>query len=293
MKRLALITLHGMGETKRDYAESLFAAVRRRLGDALYADVAPLPVYYQHILQGNEAEVWQRTLQMGKVHYDDLRKFLLFGIADAAGMDNQKERPASVYELAQIEIAKAMFAARAAVGDDGQVIAIAQSLGGQVLSSYLYDAQKAAKAAKNAARPPSAGVWRNIHAFARPISGGATLTNQDVAFIGGGALRLLYTTGCNIPIFVASHKTMDVIPIDPPTADFEWHNFYDPDDVLGWPLQPLNSGYGTLVQDHVMNAGQGLVNRLVKSWNPLSHTAYWTDDDVVVPLANHMRALLG
>jgi hypothetical protein len=62
--------------------------------------------------------------------------------------------------------------------------------------------------------------------------------------------------------------------------------------VLGWPLQPLGGGYETLVQDHDIKSGQGFVNLIVKSWNPLSHTTYWTDDDVVEPLAKDLTAFL-
>ena len=58
----------------------------------------------------------------------------------------------------------------------------------------------------------------------------------------------LVTTGCNIPIFVAAHKEMHLIPIAPPTQLFKWINFYDPDDVLGCPLQPLSNGYRALVE---------------------------------------------
>jgi len=68
---------------------------------------------------------------------------LLFGFADAAGLETDKEDPGSVYEKAQQEIANRVIDAANAVGADGPMVAIAQSLGCQMLSSYIYDAQKA------------------------------------------------------------------------------------------------------------------------------------------------------
>jgi hypothetical protein len=286
MAKVALLTVHGMGETKEDYHLPLLKALQKKLKNR-FDEVSVHRVYYQNILQGNEAVVWQACKAL--VHYDDLRKFLLFGFADAAGLETNKDAPRSVYELAQREIASRMLEARATVGPDGPIVAIAQSLGCQMLSSYIYDAQKARKAragGPNAPRYPSAGLWQ------QPYVEDGTWDDAKLAYASGATLSTLLTTGCNIPIFVAAHKTMSIIPIDKPNGEFEWHNFYDPDDVLGWPLVPLRGGYETLVQDHPINSGQGFINWVVKSWNPLSHTAYWTDDNVVDPLAQALRDIV-
>jgi hypothetical protein len=281
-KKLALLTVHGMGETKRDYARSLKERLDAKLWSQMNS-VAFCPIYYQEILQPNEAEIWNRSQRTGGLHYDDLRKFFLFGFADAAGLENRKELPASVYEDAQIEIARTMLKARNDMGGDGPVIVIAQSLGCQVFSSYIYDAQKASKGMA------SIGIWRNIDLFSEEITNSVRpLTSEEKSFLAGDTIVGLVTTGCNIPIFVAAHKRMAIIPIEPPTPQFKWLNFYDPDDVLGWPLQPLSDGYAKLVKDHRINAGHGLIKWLV-SWTPMSHGGYWEDDDVLKPLTSLLK----
>ncbi|GAB3452918.1 hypothetical protein GCM10027321_02350 [Massilia terrae] len=63
--------------------------------------------------------------------------------------------------------------------------------------------------------------------------------------------------------------------------------------MLGWPLQPLSEAYGKLVKDVEINAGQGLFDLVAKSWNPWSHTTYWTDNGVLDPVANTLRKLAG
>lgn len=283
MTQVALIAVHGMGETLPDYADGLMAGVRSRLG-ALAGQAVMRAVYYQGILHDNQRQVWDRTAATGKVRYASLRKFVLYGLGDAAGLENRKEVPGSVYEQAQGEIAAALLSAHA-LRPAMPVVFVAQSLGGQVLSSYLYDAQKAA-----AGRQVGAGIWRNIDAWAKQSLGRA-LTASERVFLGGGTCAGLVTTGCNIPIFVAAHKEMHIIPIAPPTSLFKWINFYDPDDVLGWPLQPLSNGYRALVEDRAINAGGGVAGILARSWNPLSHDGYWEDGAVLDAIAAMLRRL--
>jgi hypothetical protein len=282
LANVALITVHGMGNTPVDYAATVIRDLRRLMGAAAFGKVSVCPAYYQSILKPNEREVWGRIDLRTKLHYDELRKFILYGFADALGLENSKEMPGSVYEEAQILIARAFLAARERLGGDGPVVFLSQSLGCQVLSSYLYDAQKAAAGGT----PP--GIWRDIDGFALQIAGRA-LGSAETAFLAGTTCEGWITTGCNIPIFVAAHKRMEILPIARPTPNFKWINIYDRNDVLGWPLQPLSDGYELLVEDRAINAGKGLVNWLLKSWNPLSHSTYWTDHDVLDPLADMLR----
>ena len=283
MAEVALITVHGMGETPPTYADGLMERVRGQLG-AVAGEVVMRSVYYQKILQDNQYTVWDRTRQGSAVRYAELRKFVLFGFGDAAGLENRKEIPGSVYELAQGEIARTLLSAHA-IRPGMPVVFVAQSLGGQVLSSYIYDAQKA-----GAGRPVGAGIWRNIDAWAAGALG-RSLTASEKTFLAAGTCAALVTTGCNIPVFVAAHKEMHIIPIAPPTSLFKWINFYDPDDILGWPLQPLSGGYRALVEDRAINAGGGVANLLLRSWNPLAHNSYWDDDAVIAAIAAMLRRL--
>ena len=86
------------------------------------------------------------------------------------------------------------------------------------------------------------------------------------------------------------------MPIEFPASDLStdqkklarWYNFFDPDDVLGYLLKPLSSGY-----DKVVNAGIPInVGRLLSSWNPASHTQYWTDDSFTKPVVKFLMEFL-
>ena len=67
-----------------------------------------------------------------------------------------------------------------------------------------------------------------------------------------------------------------------------WLNFYDPDDILGYPLKPINSDYRKVVtKDIAINAGG-----FFSSWNPLSHNGYWKDNDFTKPVSNLIASFL-
>jgi hypothetical protein len=273
MSKVALLTIPGLGEQPLDYADDMRRALSHRMG-AAFANVDVHSVYYQHLLKPNELDVWNRTRERSTVRYEQLRKFILFGFADAAGLENRKEYDNSVYEQAQMEIARALLAILEHRGPDTPIVLLAHSLGCQVMSSFIYDAQKRAGGGAVAA-----GIWK-------PGRMADSLTAEQRKFLQCGTVRTFVTTGCNIPVFVSAHQRMDVKPIIKPNPGFTWLNLYDPDDALGWPLQPLEGGYETLVEDRVVNAGQGILDFMTKSLNPLSHTAYWTDDEVIKPLAS-------
>jgi len=287
MTRAALITLHGMGETARDYADSMLDKVDNGLSEGERSELSIGVVYYQDLLQDNQRRVWDACSSAQHLSFADLRKFLLFGFGDAAGLETNKDDPGSTYEDAQLEIVRQLLMVRGATSSNPPLVVIAQSLGGQVFSDFIWDAQRARAAADDpAVPPPRAGIWQPGTLAARL---GRMPSAQELSFLQGDTLSCIVTTGCNIPIFVAAHRAMNIKAIARPNDGFEWHNFFDPQDVLGWPLQPLGGGYETLVRDHSINAGG-----ILRSWNPLSHTAYWTDADVVRPLLQQLhRALAG
>lgn len=268
-KTLALITLHGMGDTARNYADELFERLRRELGRSSWDRVLCKPIYYQDILQRNQADIFSRMRE--QLDWMKLRKFLLYGFSDAGSLEYKKEAPNSSYFRTQQEILRRLDQVFEEAGSV-PVIVVAQSLGGQVISSYLWDAEQDPEA--------SVGVWHGT------LGDGIARGSAQDRFRRLQGLQRLYTTGCNIPLFVAGHLRIEAIKAHP---DFRWFNFFDEDDVLGWPLRPLSSSYDRLVEDLAVNVGSGLVGTLVKSWNPLSHEGYWSDAAVVRHIASSIR----
>lgn len=287
MKTVSLIAVHGMGRTEEKYAEDFFQEVEKRLGkvgNRLQFEA----IYYQNLLQPNEDRVWKQV--GGRLRWDDLRKFVLFGFADAAGLESGKESPKSVYTLAQIEIARTLYRAGKAT-QNGPVVLCAHSLGGQVVSNYFWDAGNFIASAATPAKRPKFGFWADPVGFSEAVGSAKPLTKDELEFLAGRTLSRLITTGCNIPVFIAAHARDDILPFERPNPAFSWHNYYDKDDVLGWPLEELSDAYGKMVKDYRVNAGSGVFGWVLKSWNPASHNEYWGDDEVLDPLIAHIRKL--
>ncbi|HEX9173346.1 MAG TPA: hypothetical protein VF861_11845, partial [Telluria sp.] len=90
MPDVALITVHGMGEDNVEYAAPLRKRLARKMGPRFEESVDVRSVYYKAALLQNQQVVWDRIAATSKVHYDDLRKFVLFGLGDAAGLETRK-----------------------------------------------------------------------------------------------------------------------------------------------------------------------------------------------------------
>ena len=105
-------------------------------------------------------------------------------------------------------------------------------------------------------------------------------------------LQRFLTTGCNIPVFVAGHSTIEPIDRAKLGATFKWVNQFDPDDALGWPLRQLSRQYDALVEDERVNAGGDTLLSAIKSLTPYGHTQYWTTSKVLDRIAAELRALL-
>ena len=269
MAKLAVLAIHGIGTTRRGYSKKLETHLRRTLGKAS-DELCFVEIDYQKHLQGNQEGLWERVRR--GLRWTLLRRFLLFYFGDAAAVLYNSREPDSVYLKVQRSIYEAAAQALSKLErPDCPVVIIAQSLGCQIVSSYLWDAQR------------DKGLWatRNIEGLEGEVP-------HNDAFLKLATTRYFLTTGCNIPLIVSG--LTEAIPIDNPNEHFRWLNYYDRDDPLGWPLAPLYSYRSTSArpEDVVVSVGNVLTG-----WNPLSHGAYWTSSSFIRPASSLIGELLG
>lgn len=267
-KKVAFVTIHGMGDTKKNYHKALTDRLIAELGSARWDKIAFRSVYYQKFLQENQESYFSRVSD--RLDWWKMRKFLLYGFSDAGGLEYSRTLPNSVYTKVQRRIFNTLGKLWSELGGSAPVVFIGQSLGCHVLSNYIWDASKYGNI--------NYGIWGEDH---------SALSAAEIQFRQLRSLKVLVTTGCNMPLFLAGLNQNDIVPIARPNPEFVWENYFDEDDVLGWPLRELSNGYHDLVQDKEINSGG-----LFASWTPFSHQKYWTDKDVIRPLAAHLRAQL-
>lgn len=277
MRSIAVAIIHGVGKTDLSFAEAMSAEVTDRFANELGLDAAAAeealvirPIYWAPVLTEPEDLLWGRMKAGGDLDFTSLRRFLIDFAADAiAYQPTPHDR--TVYDDIHFIFADTIRELADVAGSEAPLCLVAHSLGSVIASNYLYDLQVDPR--KKIISPR---VRKNIRPT--PLERGETLA-------------LLYTLGSPIAIWSLRYEDFGR-PIEfpprklaahyPELSDLaEWINFYDKDDIIGYPLKTLNERYRAVVtEDRLINAGSWLT-----SWNPASHLGYWEDDDITTPIA--------
>ena len=267
MADLAIAVIHGMGSQTRDFAEPVIEELSRRVQKRGKdpARIAWQPIYWADLLTGAELAYLRRAKNRADLDYLRLRRFVVTAFGDAAAY----QQVSSVHNTTYGDIHGRVREAVHRLYVDGlgsrpkPLIVLAHSMGGHILSNYVWDAQKA----PNASVPPF----------------------ERMDWLSG-----IVTFGCNLPLFTFAYSQVEPIQFPPARlrddlkAKSKWLNFYDSDDILGYPLKPISEGYAEVVtRDIAINAGG-----VFSSWNPLSHNGYWTDNDFTKPVSHFISSFL-
>jgi alpha-beta hydrolase superfamily lysophospholipase len=270
---LGIIVIHGIGEQKAEFAAGFIAAVNQRLEDRAQS-VCWKAVLWADLVEPQETDLLKRLSQGRHLDWQWLRRFVVHFLADAVAYQRVPGRGQvdGLYNRIHARVAERLtelrdelFRTASPNAADPPLLVIAHSLGGHIMSNYIWDHQRANPARTRIGNPP---------------------------FVKAETLAGMITFGCNIPLFALALP--EIVPIKIPLAptasspnDKPWLNMYDADDVLGYPLAPLSLGYEALVADHEVKVGGPLT-----AWNPASHNAYWTDNDVTTQVAASIDTLL-
>lgn len=240
-----------------------------RAGGAKNGDVAWKEVFWSDVLQSRQEDCLKKIKR--KTGWDNTRHFVMCNLSDAAsycftpdGTDQTNEEIRSRFEGNILDMEKD-------IGPKGQIVILAHSLRDHITSNYIYDQQSY---------------------LVRKKVGMHSSNLQNMTTVSG-----LITFGCNIPVFVFSYSEEDVIPIGYPGSNLPankkfktwWYNFYDKDDILGFPMADTSRAYGALAKS------TGLVDDSINAcgffdaWNPLSHNAYWRDNELTDPIVHFIK----
>jgi len=270
MKRLAIIVIHGMGSQQPDFADPMVREINCRVKDlGKNPDaIAWQPVFWQDILEPRQLAYLGSARRRSTMDFVRLRQFILTAFGDAVAYQLTSRSPSAPYQMIHARIAAAL---RRLYRDQldarpQPLIVFAHSLGGHIVSNFIWDQQA------HRQKP-----MRGISNFERAKT-----------LVG------MVTFGCNIPLFTFAFDKVQPIKVPAPEvrgakrAKAKWLNFYDPDDVLGYPLKPICPGYANVVSKDVpINVGG-----VLSSWNPMSHAGYWTDNDFTKPAAKFVASFL-
>jgi hypothetical protein len=276
-QKIAVAIIHGVGKQDPNFADGMAQELKdrfaREMGKKLKdptSELAILPVYWAPAVQDAEEELWRRMKRGGEMDFTTLRRFLVDFAADAiAYQPTPTDR--WIYDGIHEKFAEILNRLATEAGQKAPLCVIAHSLGSVIASNYFYDLQ----------HPERSLIARNV----KKRIGNTPLER-------GKTFALFYTLGSPIAIWSLRYDNFGV-PIAVPSPELskyypnlkgEWVNFYDEDDVIGYPLKTLNEAYRKAIKaDRQINAGG-----LLSSWNPASHLGYWTDNDVTKPIAQEL-----
>lgn len=267
--KLAVLVIHGMGTQTPGFADSLVVELNSRLEDhgKDSAEIAFATVFWADITQPAQEAYLGRARKDHDLDFMSVRRFVVGALGDAAAYQRIDDSNNSVYTAIHERVQTVihhLFVSQ--LGETSvPLVVMAHSLGGHIMSNYIWDIQNG-----------------NV-----PRQG---LSGFEKFWSHAGMI----TFGCNIPLFTFAYKKIEPIEFPSPRLPSNvkslarWYNFYDPDDVLGYPLKPVSPSYARIVDaDTAINVGG-----LLSSWNPASHTQYWTDDSFTKPVATFLATLL-
>ena len=287
MAKKILIYIHGVGGQSKTKFDKDVDKLKDRILDedeSLKNEVIFQGVYYHDLLQSRQEDYFDKIEK--KVDKDSIREQILYKVGDAFAHENKSHLQDSKYQQIQHKVYEGIKEAYKTAGDENaEVVILAHSLGAQIISSYIWDAQK-----KNAGDNVSGGVFKFQYNNIDGIENDQQTLRKLKSFI---------TIGCNIPIFVSSQDSVQSIYSNNEQLlsenknnlgyDFNWVNMYEADDILGWPLQTLGdyynkdlfgASYTDAVKDIKVDTSESLF---------FAHTGYKKDSDVIEKIVEELR----
>ncbi|MCM3631258.1 chemotaxis protein [Paenibacillus glycanilyticus] len=274
---IAVAVIHGIGQSREDF----YAELARNLS-AQMAVVNPdvklhvEGIYWGDIVNRLEAKLWNR-IQEKKLRWARLlrlRPFFVNQLGEAIAYqaiprDNDSSPDDYIYDEIHRRFAVCLQRLSDQAGQDAPLCIIAHSLGSIIASNFFYDLQNGKLTAKAAEARAE-----NTPGLAR----GETLTH-------------FYTLGSPLAVWALRFEDFGV-PIAVPAPPLqghgigEWVNFYDTDDVIAYPIKPLNELYKNVVTADIEVKCPGLL-----SWTPLSHRKYFQTPAVIERIVHSLSTL--
>lgn len=259
MTRVAVMVIHGLGMQKEDYADTLISRLNKEFDQVMVLPGAAAacldiePVFWADVFADKEEELYQKLVKDQVLNYQLLRRFIIHYLADAVAYQ-PVENHGHHYDAVHATLSKAMHALSGRNGPETPLCVIAHSLGAVIASNFFYDLQF-----------PSGRV--------------PSIIDPNSALERGDTLTAFYSFGTTLPLWsLRYHEFNRPIAVPSPLADTylpgisgEWVNFYDRNDILGYPLKPIDPAYEAAVKEDIeIHAGGWLVQ-----WSPLSHSGYF------------------
>lgn len=284
-QKLAVLLIHGidrhnlddleMDAAKKQMIQHIKAEFARQVSGVQPENALEFEIVVWALQAGlqNRKLDFMRMMSESGVKLGLLREFMMDVISTSV-MYQSRLNNRHTYEEIHSAIALGVRSLSKRAGETAPLFVVAHSLGAMITQQYFYDLQWDSPTRQ--LMPPNV---RQIVGVA-PVEKGHTLTS--VYTLGNpAALWLMRFEHFGTPMIVPAPEMKKHYP----KLTGRWANIYDKDDVLAYPLKPLNAEFEKAVEDIEVNVGG-----ILESWNPASHLAYWTDKNIARIIATDLAA---
>jgi hypothetical protein len=275
--KLGVLIIHGVGSQEDCFAQPMIDHLKEKLSESDRTKICWKPVWWAHLLDRKEDILLRELFPEGDSNswfdWFKLRAFVMNYVGDLIAYrylpnisDPTKERN-EIYEVIHEIVHDSIVEIKNELrSEDTPIIVMAHSLGSVIMFDYIRDRQNNKNATGYGATP-----FERMETLA--------------GFI---------TFGSPIPLFTLAYDTVPCINFPPDNLQKDlkdkakWLNFYDHDDVFGWPLKYLSKRCeACVIEDKPVNVGD-----IFTFWDPLCHSKYWTDNDCTKPVAKYISEIL-
>ncbi|HMQ67634.1 MAG TPA: hypothetical protein PKA90_01760 [Ignavibacteria bacterium] len=271
--KIGIGIIHGMGTQNKNFANTLINDLKSYYGEKNDTkDLYFRSVFWADILQKSENALW-KNLKMDDLSFDKLRHFVVHYLADTIAYQKMYEEKKAeskndrtVYFRIQERISEALKDIDENTEPDAPLVLIGHSLGTVMLLNYIYDSQKSPAQKKT--------IYWN----------GKTETGNLAGLILCGSPFALWTLrkeGFGEAINFPGEKVKGNLK-----TISKWVNFYDKDDVLGFPIKNINSSYKKNKQLIDIPVE---VDNPVLGWTPLSHDDYFRTISIIKSISGFLQ----
>ncbi len=264
--RVAFAAIHGMGAQDATFADTFLRDVHARVTARGVASDAleTTSIWWGDLFQIDEDDLWRRMSQAHRLDWAWLRKFVMGVLADAVAYRRPNPGQYDHYQAIHQRVYERLAELAARAGSRTPLIVAAHSLGSVIFSDHVWDEQH------------HRGPGRDTFTRCETLAG-------------------LITFGSNIALFTLGLPEVQPIAFPPPghalsapvRAAARWFNYFDRDDVLGYPLREISPAYAATVSEDLALEVGGMFS----NWNPTSHTAYWEDSHFIDRVAAQLVAV--
>lgn len=269
-QKIAVVFIHGAGNKNPVFADGTIALLKDALPEAVFNDLAFMPVHWAPVLSDKEDALWEALSSTTTLDFSKLRLFMLNFFADTIAYQPGRDRR-NTYEAIHAALSGALRAVAEEAGGEAPLVVMTHSLGTVISHNYFYDITHKGETGALTGETP--------------LEYGSTLVHY-------------YTMGSPLALWAMRYDdyTPIVFPGTAvagrfPNAKPGWVNFYDKDDIIAFPLAPISHRHTALAIKGYLRDAQVNIGGWFEHWNPLSHLGYWEDADVLEVVAGDLKAL--